>query len=240
MVRPSTRPWIKAAFIQALSLDYACDRVKCKACGYESALNSSRQKRHLKTCEAYYIAQCDKGLSNEATKAFEQKFPGKVRTYKARERQQTLTVAVVKPQLDLDHLATMAVICGARPFRLWEQEDMGVFLGTAIRGWKPPSRRRIAEVLLKDCFDYVEDQVLEHIKHAKYLNFTVDETTDINYTRVINMSLITETGAFLLYTHPVPDEESVTAQWIKSWIIEQWEKLLGTISMISLPAPATC
>ncbi|KAG6043897.1 hypothetical protein E4U39_004027, partial [Claviceps sp. Clav50 group G5] len=95
----------------------------------------------------------------------------------------------------------------------------------APRHWKPPNRQKLSGVLLSQVDISVKAQVGEHINKANFLNFTVDETTDITTKRIVNMSLITEGGAFLLYTLPVPTDGG-SAQWLKVWVLEQWKDLL--------------
>ncbi|KAG6066443.1 hypothetical protein E4U30_003310 [Claviceps sp. LM220 group G6] len=118
----------------------------------------------------------------------------------------------LKPEdvlLRLDLLATRAVFSGARPFTLFESEEMATLIDAikkAPRFWKAPNRQKLSGVLLSKVYISVKAQVDEHINQAKSLNFTVDETTDIITKRIVNMSLITEGGAFLLYTLPVPTD----------------------------------
>ncbi|KAG5974668.1 hypothetical protein E4U58_002704 [Claviceps cyperi] len=107
------------------------------------------------------------------------------------------------------------VICGGDPFDLWEQEDMVNFINALSPDWKPPSRQNICKQLLRECFESVEAQVLERIKHTEYLNFALEDMFDLS--RAINMSLITEGGALLLCTLSVPTYGRVTAGWIKEW-----------------------
>ncbi|KAG6054910.1 hypothetical protein E4U32_006624 [Claviceps aff. humidiphila group G2b] len=71
---------------------------------------------------------------------------------------------------------------GARPFTLFESEDVEILIGAikrAPRPWKATSRQKLSGDLLSKVFNSVKAQVDEHIKQARYLNFTVDEKTEV-------------------------------------------------------------
>ncbi|KAG6024064.1 hypothetical protein E4U40_003601, partial [Claviceps sp. LM458 group G5] len=92
-----------------------------------------------------------------------------------------------KPAAELDEVVALAAISRARPFTLFEPEDMQnavEAIKKAPRAWKASNRKELAGKLLKQVFDFVKEQVDEHIKQASFLNFTVDETTDITQTRI--------------------------------------------------------
>ncbi|KAG6033139.1 hypothetical protein E4U19_006825 [Claviceps sp. Clav32 group G5] len=193
MCRQKQKSYVDLAFATTISEGHTKDKVTCTACNkYTISGNVTRQKHHLEICEAYYNAKARKGISNDATRVFEKNNPTKVISQPGLQQTKITdtTMSKPKPAAEFDEVVALAAISGARPFTLFEPEDMQTAVEAikkAPRTRKAPNRKKLAGKLLKQVFDFVKEQVDEHIKQASFLNFTVDETTDITQTRIVNM-----------------------------------------------------
>jgi hypothetical protein len=127
------------------------------------------------------------------------------------KRQQTLQLGVqsiphAKKQ-KLDSAAALAVYIGARPFRLWEDKYIQAFLGLLSDYlYIPPHRNTISGDLLDQTYLEVQHKVLSILDKQDTLQFVLDETPDINYRRIVNLSVvIPRFGSFYLENENVGD-----------------------------------
>ncbi|KAG6115296.1 hypothetical protein E4U14_000950 [Claviceps sp. LM454 group G7] len=148
-----------------------CHIVPCYACGWTAASNVSRQKKHLEGCENYYSGQCKSGVSNETTRIFKEDNSTKVQSRPGGLQQTPITtISKPKPAANLDYLIAQAIYSRARPFTLFEPEDVEIpieAIKKAPRSRNAPSRHKISGDLLKDVVESVQGQVDKHVKQAR-------------------------------------------------------------------------
>ena len=89
----------------------------------------------------------------------------------------------------LDSLCGMAIFAGARPFSMFDDESMIQFINALNPQYQIPSRGTISGSLLADCYKTTWDQMLAALAKCRYINITVDESTDIRRRRIMNMSI---------------------------------------------------
>jgi hypothetical protein len=129
------------------------------------------------------------------------------------KRQQTLqfgvqTISKTKKQ-KLDHAAAMAVYIGARPFALWENRYMQQFIDIlSDSAYKAPARHYIGGELLFEAYKGVHSKVLSLLDTQTRLQFVLDESSDINHRRTINLSVvIPKYGSFYLKNKHIRDRD---------------------------------
>jgi hypothetical protein len=62
---------------------------------------------------------------------------------------------------------------------------------------------------------------------SRYLHLTKDESSNSNNDRMINLSCRTENQAFYLHTRVAPLGVSMTAEALKSWLVDSIEEIGG-------------
>ena len=96
----------------------------------------------------------------------------------------------------LDQLAAMAVYGGARPLAMYMDPDMKAFLKALNPAYTPPNRHVLAEELLNDCYSKIKAKVDTMLINCSMLNFITDESSNIQYKRIVNLSVHSADGVF--------------------------------------------
>lgn len=138
--------------------------------------------------------------------------------------------------------AAMACYMSARPFSLYKDRYMKKFLaGVSQNTYEPPSERQIAGDLLEKCYKNVTSQVNQQIARTLSYNFTLDESTDINHNRIINLSVVIPPfGSFFLANIPVEDD-TLDSQYILDFFFLHADKWVnGDYTRINAIATDTC
>lgn len=97
---------------------------------------------------------------------------------------------------ELDKAYARAVYTHNLPLSLWELKGMKTVITMLHRGYKPPSRWQLSHGLLRECYQELVEQVEPKIQAASSLQLILDETTDINNERVMNLFINTPSGCF--------------------------------------------
>ena len=105
--------------------------------------------------------------------------------------QETITFPIMsKAQHDaLDE--DFATVCYEEglPFSLFESPAMKRALRRLNPSYKPPTRQKIAGPLLDKAYSKMKDKVDEYLDSLSELNVITDESSDINKTRIANISI---------------------------------------------------
>lgn len=72
-------------------------------------------------------------------------------------------------------------------------------------------------------------RVIHELRRIKYLNITVDETSNINYLRFIVVTITTR-EKYWFYVLKNLRDQSLTAKDISNWIFKQLEAFLSAVS----------
>jgi hypothetical protein len=161
------------------------------------------------------------------------------------KRQQTLSLGVhsiSKEKKDkLDSAAALAVYMSARPFRLWEDKYFRQLISLLSDNlYIPPHRDDIGGVLLDQTYLKVRHQVLDILDHESSLQFVLDESTDINHRRMVNLSVvIPKYGSFYLENEFVHDN-SLNAQWFVEWFLKKTKQYCSDLKRMSSLSTDTC
>src|SRR5437868_2323324 len=113
-------------------------------------------------------------------------------------RQFRITFPKISPEIK--HLIdlSMAEICfvEAVPFSLFESETVKTVLAQLHPAYKPPTRNAIAGPLLEESYTRLQSKVNQIISGLPLLNIVTDESTNINNTRIANISIHLHYGSF--------------------------------------------
>lgn len=180
--------------------------VHCKHCkGKAFSANITRQKNHLRTCH-HFLASTRRGLATRPSEDIEPLVPAGQRTidFAGGHKQQ------------LDVMYAMAIFAGARPFSIVDDEPMRRFI-SALNPIPNPlaeySERLVTIALL-------QDQLLAALAKCRYINITVDESTDIRRRRIMNLSVTDGANRYHWCSKEIKGI-SMNATAVTDWIIEQ-------------------
>jgi len=128
----------------------------------------------------------------------------------------------------LDHKAAMAIYMGAHAFRAFEDKHMSDFLvDLSGNTWNPPTRRRIAGELLDSCYKRVETKVNIYLKPQETFHFIIDETTDQNSNRMINLSAIQKPFGSLFLANRDAKDARLSAKFFLQWFLVESQRYTG-------------
>ncbi|RDW86373.1 uncharacterized protein DSM5745_03015 [Aspergillus mulundensis] len=188
MTRIQDNIWVRNAY----KLFYTEDgkrRVQCRQCGEERDPQITRQREHL-------LDKCPK------------------RPRHPRSSQSTLNWNGAIQQEDQE-LLCMAVYTGGLPFSVYETPELRSLLRR--HNITPPTRQALSNELLDKYYNQYKVDVNRQLKDTKFLNVTIDKTTDQSLKRVISLSFNTPTRSFFYTLEEITvgafgTEE--TARWI--------------------------
>ena len=88
--------------------------------------------------------------------------------------------------------------------------------------YTPPPRKAISGRLLDEVYDDVKTHVTEAIHRLQYLNIVIDESSNINRQRVVNISAHTKIGSLYVLTEDIKalrmSGENYT-NWLKNHLL---------------------
>ena len=96
----------------------------------------------------------------------------------------------------LDFRFTKVCYVDGLPFSIYESPVMKEALWTLHPAYKPPTRKAIAGPLLDKVYIDVKSKVNSYITSIQSLNVITDESTNINNSRIMNISIHTDIGSF--------------------------------------------
>lgn len=143
---------------------------------------------------------------------------------------------------DLDHLAAMALYCGARAFATYTDPGMKALLKGLNPAYTPPDRHALAGRLLDDCYNKVKAKVDNRLANCSLLNFVTDESSNIQYRRIVNLSVHTADGVFFQCSEPTGAQSMASenyAEWIFRQLIEITHHDLSRVNSLATDTCAT-
>ena len=141
---------------------------------------------------------------------------------------------------DLDQLAAMALYGGARPFATYTDPGMKALLKGLNAAYTPPDRHALAGRLLDDCYDKVKAKVDNRLANCSLLNFVTDESSNVQYRRIVNLSVHTADGVFFQCSEPTGAQSMASEDYAK-WIFRQLiEITCHDLSRVNSLATDTC
>ena len=141
------------------------------------------------------------------------------------KKQKLLSFSASQPSRSIDQLITQVCFTGARPFNLFEQQEMRDLIHALSPTYQIPSRHRIADDLLDEAYNGLREEVLKELRRTEFLNITVDETTNIRSQRVIVMTITTPAKSWFIHLNDMEDR-TLDAPAISSWILNSLHCLL--------------
>jgi hypothetical protein len=190
--------------------------VRCCACGEEFAKSTTRQFNHLVRCEHYQtVCRASRKFTPATRKA-----AALSTTDEPANKKLKVHSCSKQRQHQLDTKAALAIVCGARPFSLFDEAHMNNFIASLDGSYAIPHRTTFAGRLLDEVYDTTTEEVTEYLKGQKYLNFIVDESSNILHDRVINLSVNTPKAAFHIRSEVVELGATLDHEWIYRWTKE--------------------
>lgn len=245
----TTRVGVHANFDDYHPSDTGKPRVQCKHCGAVRAKNTTKQGEHLQHCTAFL----NHDLQNQMRSSPPPTLPEPSSTFvstpgNANHCSQVLSarsplapqpagVSKAKPSPSVHDLQrqraqrdqalfNLFVECNL-PYNVVESPAFKAFVGTFSRSYKTPTRTKLSGEMLDAGYQQVKGKVFERLGHSRYLHFTMDESSNTNNDRVINLSCRTEHHAFYLHTKVAPLGESMTAEALKTWLVDSIDEIGG-------------
>lgn len=114
------------------------------------------------------------------------------------KKQKLLTFSASQPSRGIDQLIAQVCFTGARPFNLFEQQEMRDLIHALSPTYQILSRHRIADDLLDEAYNGLREEVLKVLRRIEFLNIT-DETSNIRSQRVIVMTITTPAKSWFIY-----------------------------------------
>jgi len=125
---------------------------------------------------------------------------------------------------DLDRTAAYEIYCGMRPFSLYTDPYLKSLLHKLAPEYTLPSPNTFGTKLLDLCYEETRREVCDALKLTKRWNLAVDESSNINHDRIINLCILTKFGPFSIKYELVGTGTS-SAGRIAQWINHQLEDL---------------
>jgi hypothetical protein len=97
------------------------------------------------------------------------------------KKQKLLSFSSSQPSRGINQLIAQVCFTGARPFNLFEQQEMRNLIYALSPTYQIPSRHRIADDLLDKAYNRLREEVLKELRRTEFLNITVDKTTNIRF-----------------------------------------------------------
>jgi hypothetical protein len=180
-------------------------QAQCLGCLKTRAKNTTRQSEHVNKC----------------TKAQALMDPKTA----AEKKQKLLSFSTSQPARSIDQLIAQVCFTGARPFNLFEQQEMRELIHALSPTYQIPSRQRVADDLLDEAYNELLEKVIKELRRTEFLNVTVDETTNIRSQRVIVMTITTPIKSWFVYLNDMEDK-TLDAPAISGWILNSLKCLL--------------
>lgn len=132
------------------------------------------------------------------------------------------------PKEQIDRALARACFAGNRPFSMWSHPFMREALQLLKKDYTPPDRHRIAGSLLSELYTEAYSKTMNIMRRIEHLNITVDETTNINFDRVMVMTITTCDKSWF-YVLKNMENTRLNASNIAKWILQQLEAFLSDL-----------
>jgi hypothetical protein len=134
----------------------------------------------------------------------------------------------------LDRLCGKAIYTGARPFALFESDAMQEFIHALNPTYHTPDRGSIADRILQENFEEVQQKMMAELRGTEYINVSFDESTNIVGHRIMVMTLITPKCSWL-YCLEDMQEKRLDARGIADWVHGKLTKFLSDLNQGGAP-----
>jgi len=203
-------------------------RFACRHCHKEYAHNVLHMRSHLVDCQKYIESAKTMGIQNAITRSAIEKTA----------KQPLLAVMKITPAQkdELDLKFAMACFLQGLSFNVYEGIGLKDALHALHPAYKPPSRKTIAGPLLDKAYAQVKGHMDKLIADNPALNIVCDESSDINSSRISNISIHTQYGSIFWASDDVGatrmNAENVTA-WLKSHLMKISDNNLSRINSLA-------
>ena len=206
--------------------------MECKYCTKKLAKNATRQFNHLCECRKYLDYCASNSIQNNVTR--------KVGIPAESINQLPIHQLSAREKEDLDIRAARVCLIGGYPFTLFESEEMKHFCNGMNSEYKPPTRQRIAGDLLDKVYHDIQADTNTFLKSHDMLNIVTDESSNINHSRICNISIQTPVGP-LHYVSEDVGSIRLNATGYALWLSQHLLRITNNdISRINSIAADTC
>jgi hypothetical protein len=140
----------------------------------------------------------------------------------------------------LDELFAAVCYEEGLPFTTFEKPAMQHALHRLNPAYTPPTRKPIAGKLLDNAYDALKAKVDAHLDTLSQLNIVTDESSNINHSRIANISIHTADGSIHWLSEDIGALQS-NAINVADWLEQKLLKLTnGNLQRISSLATDTC
>jgi Protein of unknown function (DUF 659) len=208
------------------------DLFECRACGYQLTENTTRFEKHLVKCKKYVEGLASQGVCNQITK--------EAKSLEKGQNQINFPKITPSGKDELDRRAAAVCAIEGLPFTLFESQSMKEFLHLLNPAYKAPSRQLIAGPLLKEIYHDIKKRTDALIQSYDWINVITDESSNINHSRICNISVHTVHGS-LHYISEDIGALRMNAENYANWLVKHLRVLTNNdLSRINSLAADTC
>lgn len=126
------------------------------------------------------------------------------------------------------------------PLSLFESEALLDFLHKLNPAYKPPTRKTISNTLLTNVYDGIKVDVSTILQDLQHINIVTDESTNVNGSRILNLSINTPRGSFHWISEDIGSRQ-FSATEIVTWLKSQLQILTNNdLKRVNSIATDTC
>ena len=134
----------------------------------------------------------------------------------------------------------MMIYMQSRPFRLADDPYFWDILNELNEDYTPPTWQDIAGKILQDSYLMIKNQVDCEIALEQHINIVMDESTNIQFNRIMNVSVSTDRGVFHWKSRDI-GARNMTAESCAEFITEElWLMTKNNLSRINSMSTDTC
>src|SRR5436853_1767000 len=149
----------------------------------------------------------------------------------------TLT-SVEKHKLDI--LGANICYSNGLPLSLFDSDQMKEFLHQLNPAYKPPCRKAVSGPLLDEVYSHLKAEVEMTLASIHQFNIITDESTNINGSRIMNLTIHTNTGSLHWISEDIGAKQ-LTAEEIVKWIKLQLQLITNNnLQHVNSIATDTC
>jgi Protein of unknown function (DUF 659) len=205
-------------------------KAKCLHCeNYNKAINSTREEQHLQRCLGYKAHReavgKEEGNPNKRQRLLDESIPIRITHERAARIDEQLAFCIYK---------------SGRQFNLFEDDCWVKFFKDNF-GYTPPSRKDLAGPLLIQAHKNIEEKVKLVLSSSSSLCIVTDESTDIANHRIINTSIVTDSGVSIYHSNKEAEDGKMGAEELAAHTIEEAKDITsGDLSKWTAVTSDTC
>jgi len=191
-------------------------KAKCLRCqNYDKAINSTREEKHLMQCPGYKAykegAEKEEGNPNKRQRLLDESMPIRVPRERASQIDEQLAFCIYK---------------SGKPFNIFEDDCWTQFFKDNF-GYTLPSRKDLAGDLLTQAYENIQKKVKPVLSSSSSLCIVTDESTDIANHRIINTSIVTDSGVSIYHSNKEAEEGKMGAEELAAHTVEEAKDITG-------------